>query len=73
MIKNDLEKTIVQKLNALSYSKLACSAAGMNEEKRERAFTQPVKVIRAEWHKSFPLVENINKNFNGQNNSRAKQ
>ena len=54
---------MVQKLNALSYSKLVCSAARMNEEERERVFTQPFilpgKVIRAEWYKSFPLVENI--------------
>ena len=42
---------------------LVCSAVRMSEEEEERAFTQPyifpVKVIRAEWHKSFPLVENM--------------
>ena len=56
---------------------LVCSTARMIEEEIERAFKQPFilpeKVIRAEWHKSFSLVENKNRNFNGQNDSRAKQ
>ena len=67
---------MVQKLNALSSLKLVCSAARMNEEEREsvaRIFIPLEKVIRVEWHKSSSLVENVNRNLNGQNNSRAKQ
>ena len=69
---------MVQKLNELSsLSKLVCSAARMNEEESERAFALsfilPGKVIRVEWHKSSSLDENINRNVNGQNNSRTKQ
>ena len=45
----------------------------MNEEESKRASTQPFilpgKVIGAEWHKSSSLDDNINRNFNGQNNS----
>ena len=56
---------------------LVSSAARMSEEEVERASTQtfilPGKVIQAEWHKSSSLDENINRNFNGQNNFRAKQ
>ena len=56
---------------------LVFSAARMNEEESERAFSQPFilseKVIRVEWLKSSSLDENINWNLNGQNNSRAKQ
>ena len=68
---------MVQKLDALSYSKLVCSAARMNEEESERAFARPFilpgKVIWVEWLKSTSLDENINRNLNGQNNSRAKE
>ena len=32
---------MVQKLNVFSSSKLVCSAARMNKEETERAFTQP--------------------------------
>ena len=68
---------MVQKLNAPSSPKLVCSAARMNEKETERAFARPFirhgKVIRVEWLKSSSLAENINRNFNGQNNSRAKQ
>ena len=55
---------MVQKLNALSSSKLVCSAARMSEEETERVFTWPFilpgKVIRVEWLKSSSLDENIN-------------
>ena len=68
---------MVQKLNTLSYSKLVCSAARISEEEGEIAFARPFilpgKVIRVEWYKSSSLDENINRNLNGQNNSRAKQ
>ena len=63
---------MVQKLKALSYSELVCSAARMNEEESEIAFTLPGKVIQVEWVKSFSLDENINRNLNGQNNSRTR-
>ena len=52
---------------------LVSSAARMSEEENERAFARPFKVIRVEWLKSSSLDENINRNLNGQNNSRAKQ
>ena len=55
---------MVPNLNALSYSKLVCSTARMNEEESERAFARhfilPGKVIRVEWLKSSSLDENIN-------------
>ena len=57
--------------------KLVCSAARMSEEETERAFARPFilpgKVIRVEWLKSSSLDENINRNLNDQNNSRARQ
>ena len=56
---------------------LVCFAARMGEEESERAFArpfiQPGKVIWVEWLKSSSLDENMNRNLNGQNNSRAKQ
>ena len=69
---------MVQKLNALSscWCWSALLPEWMRKRLRERLrglLYYPGKVIRVEWHKSSSLDENISRNLNGQNNSRAKQ